>query len=221
MTVEDHLRRRGIKARAEPAGNFYQVIDEVPDPPPLVSIIVPTTLRNGVTQRCLQSVLGKTRYRNFELLLLATEPDLAAGRAAFAEVLGDARVRALTYEAGAFNYSWVNNFGAAEARGSQLCFLNDDVEVIAKNPSLNVKAIIAARCGSRTLVVRGADPGLQFRVEEDRVSTVNWMKERARHAFGVFSARRSSPSGYLRRVSFRHPSPFFSAWRWSRRSASA
>jgi len=133
MTVEDHLRRRGIKARAEPAGNFYQVIDETPDPPPLVSIIMPTTLRNAVTQRCLQSVLGRTRYNNFELMVLATEPDLAASRAAFADVLGDARVRALGYEAGAFNYSWVNNFGAAEARGSLLCFLNDDVEVIGED----------------------------------------------------------------------------------------
>ncbi|HKS64101.1 MAG TPA: glycosyltransferase [Xanthobacteraceae bacterium] len=133
MTVEDHLRRRGIKARAEPAGNFYQVIDEAPDPPPLVSIIVPTTLRNAVTQRCLQSLLGRTRYDNFELLVLATEPDLAAGRAKFADLLGDARVRALGYEEGAFNYSRVNNFGAAEARGSLLCFLNDDVEVIGED----------------------------------------------------------------------------------------
>jgi GT2 family glycosyltransferase len=128
--VEDHLRRRGAKAHVETAGIFYRAVYELPDPPPLVSLIVPTTLRNAITRRCLQSVLGKTRYGNFELLLLATEADLAAGRAAFADCLADARVRALTYRAESFNYSWVNNVGAAEARGSLLCFLNDDVEVI-------------------------------------------------------------------------------------------
>jgi hypothetical protein len=92
---------------------------------------MPTTFRNAVTRRCLQSVLGKTGYRNFELLLLATAPDLAAGRAACGDSIDDPRVRALTYEAQPFNYSWVNNFGAAQARGSLLCFLNDDIEVIS------------------------------------------------------------------------------------------
>jgi GT2 family glycosyltransferase len=132
-TIEDHLRRKGIAGSVESAGNFYQVIYQVPEPAPLVSIIVPTTLRNSIAQRCLQSVLAKTRYQNFELLLLATEADLAAGRVAFAGLLADARVRALSYEAASFNYSWVNNFGAGEARGSLLCFLNDDVEVISED----------------------------------------------------------------------------------------
>ena len=66
-------------------------------------------------------------------MLLATETDLATGRAGYGDILGDARVRALTYQAGSFNYSWVNNFGAAAARGSLLCFLNDDVEVISED----------------------------------------------------------------------------------------
>ena len=132
-TVEDHLRRRGIAARVEPAGIFYRPVYPVPDPPPLVSIVMPTTLRNAITQGCLESVLGKTRYENFELLLLATEADLAAGRAALAGCLADPRVRAVTYRTESFNYSAVNNFGAGQARGSLLCFLNDDIEVISED----------------------------------------------------------------------------------------
>jgi hypothetical protein len=131
MTIEDHLRRRGIKGTVAPAaGSFYRVNYALPDPAPPVSIVVPTTLRNGVTRQCLQSVLGKTRYDDFELLLVATEPDLAAGRAPFADILADPRVRTLSYSASTFNYSRVNNLGAAQARGALLCFLNDDVEVI-------------------------------------------------------------------------------------------
>jgi len=132
-SIEDHLGRKGIKARVETAaGSFYQAVYEMPDPLPRVSIIMPTTLRNRVTPRCLRSVLDETRYGNFELVLVASEPDLAAGRArgSFARLLRDPRVRALGYEAATFNFSWVNNFGAEQTEGELLCFLNDDVELI-------------------------------------------------------------------------------------------
>jgi GT2 family glycosyltransferase len=132
-TIEDHLRRNDIEGRVETAaGSFYQVVYTMPDPLPRVSIIVPTTLRNRVTPRCLRSVLETTRYGNFELVLVATRPDLAAGsaRAKFARLLRDPRVRTLGYEPSAFNFSRVNNFGAAETHGELLCFLNDDIEVI-------------------------------------------------------------------------------------------
>lgn len=132
-SIEDHLRRRGIKGHLEAAaGSFYQAVYEVPDPLPRVSIIMPTTLRNRVTARCLRSVLTKTSYGNFELVLIANEGDLAAASAVrkFAPLLRDARVRTLGYEAPTFNFSWVNNFGAEKTTGELLCFLNDDIEII-------------------------------------------------------------------------------------------
>ena len=134
--IEDHLRRRGIKARVETAaGSFYQAVYPMPDPPPRVSIIMPTTLRNKVTPHCLRSILDKTRYGNFELLLVATEPDLAAGaaRGSFAALLADPRVRTLGYVASSFNFSAVNNLGAANTQGALLCFLNDDIEMVDAN----------------------------------------------------------------------------------------
>lgn len=130
--IEDHLRRRGIKGRVETAvGSFYQAVYEAPDPLPRVSIIMPTTLRNRVTPRCLQSVLGKTRYANFELVLVANEADLAAGSALLARLSRDPRVRALGYPDAAFNFSRVNNLGVEQTTGDLLCFLNDDVEIIS------------------------------------------------------------------------------------------
>ena len=102
---------------------------KVPDPPPLVGIVMPTTLRNEVTQRCLRSILSQTGYRNFELLLVATERDITTQRATYRDVLGDPRVRTIPYARAPFNFSWVCNLGAAQSRGPLLCFLNDDVEV--------------------------------------------------------------------------------------------
>jgi O-antigen biosynthesis protein len=132
-SIEDHLRRHGIEGHVErTAGSFYQAVYAMPDPAPRVSIIMPTTLRNRVTPRCLRSVLDQTRYGNFELVLIANEPDLAAGNAhpKLARLLRDPRVRTLGYQASAFNFSWVNNFGAEKTDGALLCFLNDDIEVI-------------------------------------------------------------------------------------------
>ena len=134
LSVEEHLARHGVKAQVEPAaGSFYRANYPLPDPPPLVSIVMPSTLRDGVTRRCLQSVLGRTRYDNFELLLVASEQDLAASRASFADLLADPRVRVVSYATAAFNYSRVNNLGGAQARGDLLCFLNDDVEAIGED----------------------------------------------------------------------------------------
>jgi GT2 family glycosyltransferase len=129
--VQDHLERRGIKGHVAPAAaSFYQVVYTPPDPRPRVSIVVPTTLRNAVTPRCLAAILGKTRYENFELVLLAAEPDLTDARLKFAETFRDLRVRALSYPAAPFNYSAVNNLGVAQTQGELVCFLNDDIEPI-------------------------------------------------------------------------------------------
>ena len=43
------------------------------------------------------------------------------------------QLRIIKYPNRRFNYSWVNNLGAAQARGDILCFLNDDTEVITAN----------------------------------------------------------------------------------------
>jgi GT2 family glycosyltransferase len=132
--IEDHLARLGTAAQVAPAhGIYYQVSYQLPEPAPLVSIIMPSTLGNAVNLTCLQSVLGKTRYPHFELLILAREDHLAAARAdaALAAALSDPRVATRAHDSAPFNYSQVNNLGVAAAKGTLLCFLNDDIEVIS------------------------------------------------------------------------------------------
>ncbi len=67
------------------------------------------------------------------MLIVATGQDLAAAgaRRDIATLLADTRVRTESYAAAAFNYSAVNNRGVAAARGELVCFLNDDIELIA------------------------------------------------------------------------------------------
>ena len=133
QAVSDHLQRIGIRATVfETATGRCQVQYEVPQPQPFVSMIVPSTLSNAVTAKCLTSVLTKSTYREFELLILVRSNTMngATDTSDFARILADPRVRIIQYEDNQFNFSRICNLGERSAHGNLLCFLNDDVEVI-------------------------------------------------------------------------------------------
>ena len=130
--IRDHLAERGWQGEvvAAPAAPMHtRVVWPVPEPAPLVSVIVPTRDRAGLLDRCLDGVLHRTDYPSIEVLVAdngSTEP---ATLALFARLSADPRVRILPMP-GPFNYSRLNNQAAAQARGTVLLLLNNDVEVI-------------------------------------------------------------------------------------------
>ena len=81
---------------------------------------------------CLHSVLTKSTYERFEVLLVVRSDHLRAARNAgnYAQLLAHSLVRPIEYDGGPFNYSLASNLGARSAQGDFLCFLNDDVGVI-------------------------------------------------------------------------------------------
>lgn len=101
---------------------------------PLVSIIIPSAGRpaeiDGRRQthlgRCLASLRGKSRYENFEILVVdnGSLPDDA-----LREITGHGAVRVSV--PGPFNFSRNLNHAVRAANGSHLLFLNDDTEVIS------------------------------------------------------------------------------------------
>jgi glycosyltransferase involved in cell wall biosynthesis len=133
--------RRAISAHLERTGQAGAVVGPVPqvpawsrvrypvpDPPPLVSVLVPTRNGAGLLRRCAEGVLHGTDYLDIELIVIdngSTDADALALLAALRE---DARVRVLTVP-GAFNFSALNNRAALAARGEFLVLLNNDVEV--------------------------------------------------------------------------------------------
>src|SRR5699024_10843486 len=100
---------------------------------PLVSVLIPNKDHVDDLERCLSSLYKNAGYDNFEVLVLennstdpATESYYAALPAAYP------RCRVLPYE-GASNFSAVNNFSAAQAKGEHLLLLNNDIEVLSPN----------------------------------------------------------------------------------------
>lgn len=129
--ISEHLIRTNHTAEvslAGPAG--LRIRYALPEPPPLVSIIIPTRNGQQLLKRCIDSIHEKTAYASYEIIIVDNQSDDPASLAYFAELAlsGDAHV--LKYDA-PFNYADINNRAAHTARGSLLCLLNNDIEVIS------------------------------------------------------------------------------------------
>jgi GT2 family glycosyltransferase len=101
----------------------------LPEELPLVSIVVPTRDRLDLLRPCIDGVLEKTDYANFEILVLDNESVDERTIGYLTRVSEDPRVRVVPHP-GPYNFSSFNNFAAREARGSFLCLLNNDTEVV-------------------------------------------------------------------------------------------
>lgn len=96
---------------------------------PLITIIVPTRDQGDLVRACVRSILDRTTYRAYEVIIVDNGSREAATGAVFRELTQDERVRILDYPH-PFNYSAINNYAVRHARGSVLTLLNNDVEVV-------------------------------------------------------------------------------------------
>ncbi len=132
--LQDHFdaHHPGVSVSVVAPG-IYRHRWPLPEPAPLVSLIVPTRDGIDVLRTCIDSLLQRTTYPHFEVLVVdnqSTCPDTLAYLAALARGdHGGGRVRVLPYHH-PFNYSALNNFAAAQARGTVLGLINNDIEVI-------------------------------------------------------------------------------------------
>ena len=100
----------------------------MPEPAPLVSLLVPTRDGVNILRPCVDALLERTDYTHFELLILDNQSSCPETLAYLRDVEArDSRVKVLHWDH-PFNYSSINNFGAAQARGSIIGLINNDIE---------------------------------------------------------------------------------------------
>ena len=98
---------------------------------PLVSIVIPTRDQLPFLSRCIESLLEKTNYPNFEVLVVDNDsqtPEAQEFLAGLAQ-LGTDQFRVLQAP-GAFNFSRMNNLAVNEARGEFILMLNNDTAAL-------------------------------------------------------------------------------------------
>ncbi len=130
--LAQHLARCGLAARVEEGalpGTLHVRYSVSGDP--LVSILVPTKNQVDFLKRCLTTLIDGTGYGNCEILVLdngSDEPDAVAYLDEL-KALASPRLKVLDC-AGPFNFSAMNNRGAADASGEYLVLLNNDTAVL-------------------------------------------------------------------------------------------
>jgi GT2 family glycosyltransferase len=129
--LRDHLARRGIAATVEPGQSFvtHRVRRALPSPPPKVSLIIPTKDRAALLKAAVESILERTDYPNYEIVVVDNESAEPEALAYLAALAGRPHVRVLHYER-PFNYSAINNFAVRQCTSPVIGLLNNDVIVI-------------------------------------------------------------------------------------------
>lgn len=129
--IEGNLARAEIKGAMvhhTPDYGFYDVTYPLQGEP-LISIIIPNKDQRETLQQCLDSVMGLSTYKNYEILIVENNSEEQETFAYYLELEQKENIRVLNWT-GDFNYSAINNFAVKEAKGDYLLFLNNDIQVI-------------------------------------------------------------------------------------------
>ena len=97
-----------------------------------VSIIIPNKDQKEILERCIESVIQKTDYKNYEIIIVENNSTTNEIFEYYKTIEQRENIRVVIWK-DKFNYSAINNFGVRYANGEYLLFLNNDIEVIREN----------------------------------------------------------------------------------------
>lgn len=135
LAVSAHLKRVGVEAEVEPHPTIpstTQVKYALPSNNPKVSIIIPNKDQVALLKCCIDSILGKTTYQNYELLIIENNSEEDETFNYYEPLKSLQNVHVHKFE-GEFNFSKIMNFGRSKATGDYLLLLNNDTEIITEN----------------------------------------------------------------------------------------
>lgn len=133
--VADHLTRFGFQNFKIESTRAFETIFRIRyelTKYPQVSIIIPNKDHLSDLKRCIDSILDKSTYENYDIVVVENNSVTEEIFAYYEEIKKHPRIQVVTYE-GEFNYSKINNFGAGFAKGEYLLLLNNDTQVITVN----------------------------------------------------------------------------------------
>ena len=130
--IENAMKRRKIEAVVK-NGKYpgtYKVEYPIKNNP-LVSIIIPFKDKSELLTMCIESIISKTTYKNFEIIGISNNSE---EKATFDEMKRlenlDKRIKFYEYNV-PFNYSDINNHAVKKyAKGEHIILLNNDIEII-------------------------------------------------------------------------------------------
>lgn len=132
--LEGHYKRLGIKAKVSHTNlpGYYSTEYEIEDKP-LVSVIIPNKDHTDDLDKCLNSLIGKQSYDNYEIIIVENNSTDAETFEYYKSLESKHDCVRILYYEGEFNFSRINNFAAKQAKGEYLLLLNNDTEMLDKD----------------------------------------------------------------------------------------
>lgn len=136
--VADHLRRHGYDHFKITSTRAFETIFKIRYEiigTPLISIVIPNKDHIDDLSRCINSILEKSTYDNYEIIVVENNSQEDKTFEYYKQIQENAKITVVTYEnkGAKFNYSKVVNYGESFAKGEYVLLLNNDIEVITVN----------------------------------------------------------------------------------------
>jgi len=128
--VENCLKKQeqGVRVEFGSLKGTYRVFREIQGDP-LISIVIPFKDKPELLDSCLESILARSTYANFEIIGVSNnseDPATFARMEHFKEL--DSRVSFVEKNI-PFNFSAICNYGVSQANGDYVLLLNNDIEI--------------------------------------------------------------------------------------------
>mgnify|MGYP002622889697 CR=1 FL=1 len=131
--IEEHLKRNNIDAEVTITDNLgyyrvkYPLIDK-----PLVSIIIVNKDERKVLQKCIESVISKSTYKNYEIIVIDNNSE-ADDIKEYYNGIANAKNISVEYWDKEDNISQIINHGVKIAKGDYILLLDNHAEVISED----------------------------------------------------------------------------------------
>lgn len=129
--ISSHFERKGIEAVVTEGHNcFHRVIYPVPDPAPLVSLIIATRDRLELLRQTIDGLLNETDYDPLEIIIVDNLSKNFDTLKYLHDIQNDRRVKVIEYR-DRFNFSAINNLGFRQSTGELIGLINNDIKVLS------------------------------------------------------------------------------------------
>src|SRR4029079_9765915 len=123
---------RSTGATVRPAGydGFYRATWPIAGDPPWVSILIPANAKPALLETAVESILRKTRYRHFRLVIINNGSETHETKACLSRLSPGRNVSVLDCPP-AFSSAAMKNWAVRHVETPLVALVDNDVEVVA------------------------------------------------------------------------------------------
>ena len=131
--LKDAMKRRSIEIEDIVDGLWrgsYRIKYRIKGTPK-VSIIIPTKDKVNTLKTCIESILEKTDYKNYEIVIVDNQSEEKKTFKYYDKIKNSSQIKILEYNM-PFNFSAISNYAVSQVDSEYILLLNNDTEVISE-----------------------------------------------------------------------------------------